>query len=104
MLSRRIWGRGRRTLALPADYDDTGPRTTMSKRKLEAEQRARRERLKDPRMKELGARLGELADEQCGPNADFETRSRAARQVFEFLTAEFVDSSTDGKEREDPED
>jgi hypothetical protein len=55
-------------------------------------------------MKELGALLGKLADERCGPNADFETRSRAAREVFEFLVAEYVDTPTDGEERENPED
>jgi hypothetical protein len=76
----------------------------MAKRELEAEQRARRERLSDPKMKELGAVIRELADERCGPNADFETRSRAAREVFEFLVAEHVDPSTDGEERENPED
>jgi hypothetical protein len=89
-------------LALRVEEDQTRLRT-MAKRELEAEQRARRERLKDPKMKELGALLGELADERCGPNADFETRSRAAREVFEFLVAEYVDP-TDGEERENPED
>lgn len=76
----------------------------MSKRKLEAEQRARRERLKDPRMREIGALVGELADKECGPNADFSTRSRAARKVFEFFVAESVDPPRDGEERENPED
>lgn len=87
----------------------TGPRrrhwtADMSKRDWEAEQRARRERRKDPTMKELGELVGELADEQCGPDAGFETRSRAARKVLEFLVAEYVDSRTDDEEREDPED
>jgi hypothetical protein len=76
----------------------------MSKRKLEVEQRARRERLKDPRMKEVGVLVGELLDEECGPSADFATRSRAARKVFEVLAAEPVDPPRDGEERENPED
>lgn len=86
-----------------AEGDQTR-RRTMAKRESKAEQRARRERLKDPMMKELGALIGELADERCGPDADFETRSRAAREVLEFVVAEYVGSSSDGEERENPED
>jgi hypothetical protein len=90
-------------LALRAEEDQTRP-WSMPKRKTEAERRVRRERLDEPKMKELGALLRQLADERCGPNADFEDRSRAARDVFEFLAAGHVDTFTDGKEREDPED
>lgn len=54
-------------------------------------------------MKEVGVLLGELLDEECGPNADLETRSHAARKVFDLLMAESVDPPRDGEERENPE-
>lgn len=37
----------------------------------------------DPNLQKLARLMGELADERCGPSADFETRSKATQAVGE---------------------
>ena len=57
----------------------------------------------DPRLIEAARLIGELADEQCGPEASFLERSAAARRVLEAAMPEAFEENTDGHEREDPQ-
>ena len=47
--------------------------------------RARRDARNDPRLVEAARLLGELADEQCGPDATFAERSAAAARVVQAM-------------------
>lgn len=57
----------------------------------------------DPRLIEAARLIGELADEQCGPDASFLERSAAARRVLKAAMPKAFEENDDGHEREDPQ-
>lgn len=68
--------------------------------------RSRRTRVEageDARLVEAARLVGELADEQCAPEASFRERSAVARRVLEAAMPEAFEGDDDGHEREDPE-
>jgi len=67
--------------------------------------KGRRDSVEDPRLAEAARLLGELADEQCDPDATFAERSAAAGRVAEAMLADAFEpgGKNDGDEREDPE-